>query len=232
MKEFRDYTTEFELRARPTGGVIVEGHAAVFNSVSRNLGGFVEVVAPGAFRDTIRAADVRALFNHDSNLILGRTTAGTLRLSEDREGLAYEIDVPDTTAGRDLQVSMERRDITQSSFGFNIPAGGDSWSQTNDGYPLRTLNRASLDDGDISPVTYPAYTTTDSGLARALRSLADDDHTIDALVEAAKANTLARALTEEPADDDERRSTVPVAVAQARLAHLARPSHWTQLTNG
>lgn len=230
MRETRDYRSEFEIREKPTGGVVIDGHAAVFGKLSENLGGFVEQVRAGAFTDTIPTADVRALFNHDSNLILGRTAAGTLRIAEDSLGLAYDFDLPDTTAGRDLQVSMERGDITQSSFGFFIEA--DSWGQTNDGYPMRTLERVSLHNGDVSPVTYPAYHQTDSGIAHALRSLVDDAHPLDELLAAAKAGALRDVLTEDTAAHDERVVAVPLSVARASLQHLERPTRWPQLTNG
>lgn len=153
------------------GGVQVEGHAAVFNRLSQDLGGFVEQVAPGAFKKTIQEADVRALFNHDPSQVLGRSTAGTLRLSEDNVGLHYSVDLPDTSFARDLAVSMGRGDVSQSSFGFRVVPNGDAWSFTDQDYPLRTLNELQL--MDVSPVTYPAYLDADSGIAgRALAGLA------------------------------------------------------------
>jgi HK97 family phage prohead protease len=161
----------------------IQGHAAVFDRHSQDLGGFVERVAPGAFKKTIREADVRALFNHDPNMILGRSTAGTLRLSEDRAGLAYDLSLPDNTLGRDLRVSIERGDITQSSFGFRTIH--DSWSRTDDGYPLRTLEEVSLHNGDVSPVTYPAYEDTDVTARAAVRNLSQQTGVpADELVEA------------------------------------------------
>lgn len=137
------------------------GHAAVFNSVTQ-IGGFREVVAPGAFKEAIAGDDVRALFNHDPNLILGRNRAyprPTLRLAEDTIGLFIEIDPPDTTYARDLGVSIGRGDVSQMSFSFAIPEGGEVWDFTNKENPLRTIIKARL--FDISPVTYPAYRTTD-----------------------------------------------------------------------
>lgn len=170
--ERRFTTGEFEVRTTATGGVVVEGHAAVFNRYSQDLGGFVEQVAPGAFTKTIQEADVRALFNHDPNQVLGRNKAGTLRLSEDTLGLLYQVDLPDTSFARDLAVSMERGDVTQSSFGFRVMPNGDDWSFTEGETPLRTLNELSL--FDVSPVTYPAYLDADSGIAgRALTGLAN-----------------------------------------------------------
>lgn len=145
----------------------IVGHAAVFNSLSEDLGGFRETILPGAFADAIGRDDVRALINHDSNLILGRNRAGTLTLSEDERGLLVEITPPDTSYARDLMVSMERGDINQMSFGFSVAPGGASWGETTDGVYVRTLSKCNL--FDVSPVTYPAYTQTDV----ALRSLSE-----------------------------------------------------------
>lgn len=119
---------------------------------------FRERIAPGAFAEAIREDDVRALFNHDPNLILGRTTAGTLLLAEDETGLRYEIDPPETQWARDLMVSVERGDISQSSFGFSVVR--EEWqapSSPNE-LPLRTILEARL--YDVSPVTFPAYEET------------------------------------------------------------------------
>lgn len=170
----RSFVTEFEVRTGPSGSAIVEGHGAVFNLLSKNLGGFVERVDPKAFKQTLgNDPDVRALINHNPMNILGRTRSGTLRLSTDSTGLAYEIDMPNRQDARDLMASLERGDITQSSFAFYITRDGDEWSETEDGFPLRTITNVSLHDGDVSPVTYPAYPDADSGLRkRAIYSLA------------------------------------------------------------
>lgn len=190
--ERRAMPTEFEVRARKSGdGVVIEGHGAVFNRTSQNLGGFVEQVHPDAFKRTLgNDPDVRALVNHDPSLLLGRTRSGTLRLSTDSTGLFYEIDLPDTQVARDLRISMERRDIDQSSFAFFVNA--DEWSQTEDGFPLRTLTAVSLHNGDVSPVTYPAYEAADSGVAgRAYKSLAEARSLdVEAVRRAAEAGTL------------------------------------------
>ncbi|BEP14806.1 hypothetical protein acdb102_31170 [Acidothermaceae bacterium B102] len=169
--ERRFVNSEFQVRTLPMGGVQIEGHAAVFNRYSQDLGGFVEQVAPGAFSKTIAEADVRALFNHDPSMVLGRNRAGTLRLSEDNVGLHYQVDLPDTSYARDLATSMGRGDVSQSSFGFRVVPNGDDWSFTEQDYPLRTLRELQL--MDVSPVTYPAYLDADSGIAgRALTGLA------------------------------------------------------------
>lgn len=137
----------------------IVGHAALFNSRSENMGGFVEVIAPGAFSEAIQEDDVRALFNHDANYVLGRNRSGTLQLREDGQGLAIDIDPPDTQWARDLLVSIERGDISQMSFGFRVKAGGQEWTEDADGMVVRTIKKVKL--YDVSPVTYPAYPATD-----------------------------------------------------------------------
>jgi HK97 family phage prohead protease len=153
------------------------GYAAVFNSNSvvldEGAGPFVERIQPGAFGASL-GGDVRALFNHDPNFILGRSTAGTLRLVEDERGLAFELDLPETTLGRDLAVSVERGDIREMSFAFRVPKGGDAWAKVGNDW-LRTLKQVTL--VDVSPVTFAAYPATEVGL----RSVAVDAETRAAL---------------------------------------------------
>lgn len=143
----------FEMRADEAPKIV--GHAALFNTEA-DLGFFREVIEPGAFEKSIGKDDVRALFNHDPNFVLGRNTAGTLRLSEDDKGLAIELDPPETQWAKDLMVSMKRGDITQMSFGF-IAKG--QRTEKRDGMLYRIVSEAQL--FDVSPVTYPAYKQTD-----------------------------------------------------------------------
>lgn len=134
----------------------ISGYAAKFNTLSENLGGFREQINTGAF-DNVLTNDVRALFNHNPSLILGRTTAGTLTLETDTSGLRYHIDPPDTQAARDLMKSIERGDVTQSSFAFRVD--DDDWQEDEDGRLIRTIKTYKR-LYDISPVTYPAYPDT------------------------------------------------------------------------
>lgn len=159
-----------ELRVEPTEDSIgigtLRGHAAVFGVMSEEICGFREIVEPGAFRQSIGRDDVRALFNHDPSSVLGRNKAGTLRLTEDRVGLAMEVDLPDTTVGRDLRVSVERGDVTQMSFGFRVIE--DIWERkTEDGVEQEVRRLRQVQLFDVSPATFPAYPQTDL----ALRSL-------------------------------------------------------------
>lgn len=150
---------KFETRADGEGAEkpVIIGHAAVFDQLSEDLGGFREKIAPGAFAEAINRDDVRALFNHDPNFVLGRNKAGTLRMTEDAVGLRVEIDPPDTQIARDLMVSLKRGDISQMSFGFIVEA--QAWEEGEDGKVTRTIKKAGL--FDVSPVTYPAYPQTD-----------------------------------------------------------------------
>lgn len=133
----------------------IRGYAAVFGKYSNNLGGFREIIQPGAFSDVLEN-DVRALFNHDPNHVLGRTLSGTLRVFQDDVGLGYEVDLPDTQTARDLAVSIERGDVSQSSFAFTIAQGGASWGEDDEVGYTRTISKVAR-LYDVSPVTYPAY---------------------------------------------------------------------------
>lgn len=136
----------------------IRGHAAIFNELSVDLGGFREKIDPGAFAKSILEDDVRALWNHNADMVLGRNKSGTLKLTEDERGLAIEIDPPDTQLGRDVMCLMQRGDVTQMSFGFTVPDGGERWEMIG-GVAIRTLTAVNL--FDVSPVTYPAYEGTD-----------------------------------------------------------------------
>lgn len=159
--ERRAVTAAPELRAEGAAK-IARGYAALFNSEADIGGYFREIIAPGAFADTLKDSDVRALIDHDSGRVIGRTKSGTLRLVEDDKGLAVEIDLPDTTDGRDLAVQLERGDISGMSFGFIVRH--DEWDETSDP-PTRTIHAVDL--REVSAVAFPAYGDTEI----ALRSL-------------------------------------------------------------
>jgi HK97 family phage prohead protease len=151
-----------ELRADDDTKTIT-GYAAVFGA-NADLGFFEERIAPGAFARAIdEDQDVRALWNHDANFILGRTKSGTLRLAEDDTGLRIDIDPPDTQTARDLVESIRRGDVDQMSFAFR--AVKESWTERDGELPLRELEDVDL--FDVSPVTYPAYEATSVGLRSA-----------------------------------------------------------------
>lgn len=156
--ERRFVTQEVRAVKAEDGKTTIRGYAAVFESLSDNLGGFREKIEPGAFKAALKKTDCRALINHDANLIIGRQSSGTLRLKEDKTGLFMEVDLPDTQYARDLAVSIERGDINQQSFGFRVKK--DSWEENREsGEITRTI--IELEDlFDVSPVTFPAYPDT------------------------------------------------------------------------
>ena len=142
------------------GGKVLAGYAAVFDELSDPIYGFRERIARTAFDKTLAdGADVRALFNHNPDHVLGRTKSGTLRLKVDARGLAFEIDIPNTTAGNDLRELVRRGDIGGVSFQFY--AIRDSWGTDGEG-TVRTLEEVRL--VDISPATFPAYPQSDVAL--------------------------------------------------------------------
>ena len=147
----------------------ITGYAAVFDTETVIGGkdwGFREKIAKGAFTEALRTSDVRALFNHDEEYVLGRLKSGTLRLEEDERGLKVEIDPPDTQDAKDLIKRMQRGDIDQMSFAFTMEGGIQTWDETGD-MPLRIIEKVG-DLLDVSVVTYPAYPETEA----AARSLA------------------------------------------------------------
>ncbi|MDX1015344.1 HK97 family phage prohead protease [Sinorhizobium medicae] len=155
--------TAVELRAE---GRKLVGYAAVFGQEAR-IADFTEVIAPGAFQRSLAAGgDVLALADHDPKRVLARTKSGTLRLSEDERGLRFELDVPDTSVGRDILALAARSDLGGMSFGFEVPEGGEEWHGDR-----RTLRAVKLHE--ISVVqSFPAYSGT-SVSARSRRTIAD-----------------------------------------------------------
>lgn len=146
-----------EVRAMDDGINRLCGYALKWDKPYQMFG-FSESISREALKDA-DMTDVRALLNHDTNIVLGRTTAGTLRLRSDEVGLSYEIDLPDTQAGRDLAISVKRGDISQSSWGFSLNVNeDDDWTRSDAG-EHRTIKRVRR-VWDVSPVTFPANPDT------------------------------------------------------------------------
>jgi HK97 family phage prohead protease len=169
----------------------IRGYAALFNQLSEDLGGFREQLATGAFGDAVSNSDVRALINHDPNLVLGRNRAGTLAMREDAAGLYVEITPPDTQAARDLVELMRRGDVSQMSFAFTVAKEDQTWTREGTGPWLRTIKRVSR-LFDVSVVTYPAYPQT-SAAVRALEEVTDAAAEMAAAEAAAARQRQARA---------------------------------------
>jgi HK97 family phage prohead protease len=175
-------------RARDGKPALIEGYGAVFYRAGdpgteyRLLPNLVERIRPTAFDRALREDDVRALKNHDPNLLLGRTSAGTLKLRVDEIGLGYEIDTPDTTVGRDTAAEVGRRDLQGSSFSFLTENEDDvEYARESDIFIVWINNIRMF---DVGPVTFPAYEGTTTGVR-----CAGDAHNPEALLELAKRRT-------------------------------------------
>ena len=180
---------EFRMENAEQNGNTIRGYAAIYNSDSEWMGGFYEQIETGAFDDVLDN-DVRAYFNHDENLLLGRVSSGTLRISTDKRGLFYEVDLPNTTYANDLVELMKRGDVNQSSFAFLIEK--DRWEQRG-GTTYRIIEKVSR-LLDVSPVAQPAYPDATSELKRDLETKPKED---------AKAATEAKATDSDGAKTDD-----------------------------
>jgi len=153
--EVRFINADLEVRSsEDEKSSILTGRAVPFNELSEDLGGFRERIAPGAFDLNVR--DIKALWSHDSSRVLGSTRVKTLKLEEKSNGIDFELDLPDTTTGKDAVESIQRGDIDAMSFGFMVHE--DNFEQI-DGDIVRTVLRGDLIE--ISPVAFPAYSQTD-----------------------------------------------------------------------
>ena len=145
-----------EFRTHDEGGPVIEGYFSVFNRDYELWPGAVEQVAPGAFRETL-GDDIRALANHDTRLVLGRTTTGTLTLREDDKGLFGTIKMNEQDSdAMNLYARVQRGDVSQCSFGFDIL--DEEFTERSDGSVLWTIRKVKL--YEVSVVTFPAYVET------------------------------------------------------------------------
>jgi HK97 family phage prohead protease len=170
---------QFELRATENGEkrAVITGYGAVFNSESRNLGGFTETIHPAAFDNVLSSnPDVIGVFNHDRNLLLGRTTNGTLKLTTDAYGLRYEITPnTNTSIGKDCVEWVKDRTVVGSSFAFAISKdSGDAWSTDARGMRRREVRNIALLE-DVGPVARPAYDSSSVVVSRRAIELALGD---------------------------------------------------------
>lgn len=154
--ERRFVSAEVRVAEDADGQSHIRGYGAVFNEWSLDLGGFREMIEPGAFSKTLQEADVRSLWNHNPDYILGRNKSGSLHLFEDARGLGYDVVPPDAQWARDLIVSIRRGDVSQASFGFETLR--DRWDQDEEGHVTRRLLEVKL--FDVGPVTFAAYPQT------------------------------------------------------------------------
>lgn len=153
-------TRSGQLQAASQGRL--RGYAAVFNAPSLDLGGFREIIKPGAFARSLKdAPNVRALYDHDTRQVLGTTRADTLQLREDAKGLSFELMLPDTSYARDLSALVDRGDVAGCSFAFRVRPGGESWEQRS-GETVRVLSDIEL--AEITITANPAYPDTEVAL--------------------------------------------------------------------
>jgi hypothetical protein len=157
---------DLEIRKTDDGKVTARGYAAVFEKLSLPLYNFKEKIRSGAFKNSISKNNIRALWNHNADIVLGSTKANTLRLEEDAKGLRFELDLPDTQAGRDAAVLIQRGDVEGMSFGFRTIK--QEWDESDPKNIVRTL--VDLDCSEISATAFPAYPQTKVGV----RSVEDD----------------------------------------------------------
>lgn len=158
--EVRSVAAELRAEAQEGAAPKLVGYAAVFGKRSVDMGGFREMIEQGFF-DLAVHDDVRALWNHESAFVLGRTRSGTLEVGEDETGLRMSCMPPDTQWARDALETVRRGDVDQMSFGFSVRPGGEEWRQEADGSWLRILKAGGCDRlYEVSPVTFPAYTST------------------------------------------------------------------------
>ena len=153
--ETRSYPGRVELRQAASGARRIYGYAARFEELSEDLGGWREIIDP-AFFDGVIANDVRALWQHDPSYVLGRTAAGTAWLTLDEAGLLYEAEPSAAQWAQDALASIERGDVSESSFSFMVAE--DRWDVVGNVVIRRLLKAERL--YDVSPVTFPAYPTT------------------------------------------------------------------------
>lgn len=185
-----------EIRKADDGKSTIAGYAVVFEKLSQPIAGlFREKVRAGAFTDALKKNNIRALWNHNSDLVLGSTKAGTLRLSEDEKGLRFEVDAPDTTAGRDALTTIARGDVDGMSFGFNVRK--QEWDESDPKNVVRTL--VDVDLREISPTPFPAYLSTKV----AVRSVEDDfaDHAAEVQAENERKEQEKQAAAQKVATD-------------------------------
>jgi len=151
----------------------IEGVAAVYNQPTRIdtiFGSYVEVIEEGFF-EGVMENDVRALWNHNTDLVLGRVKSGTLEIRDQKEGLGTVIHPPDTQWGRDAVTSIKRGDVDQMSFAFNVKTGWDEWKENEEGVMVRRLKAGACKQlYDVSPVSFPAYPQTSVSVRRALQN--------------------------------------------------------------
>lgn len=224
--EVRTLTEPIEVRSAGGKTLTAAGVAVRYGSISKVLvdqrrGQFHERILAGAFKDSLNGTDVRFVHEHDRNLLLGRTASGTLRFEDTPTDLRYELDLPDTTLGRDVATMLERGDVAGSSVAMITRQTKAGWSKTTDGLALRSVQTSALDH--VATTAWNAY--DDSTASIALRSLADDLHVdLPSLIEASHTGALADLIASPGSDETE--TTTDEADDEDPVVIHRRPATW------
>lgn len=208
--EYREYIAqELRIEGDSEGRKRLSWYASVFDSLSEDLGGFREKIGRRAFTDTVQNDDIRALFNHDPNFVLGRNRSGTLNLRVDLTGLRAEVVLPNTRYADDLAEVVARGDVSGGSFAFSIEGDdGQRWYYDEDGTLIREVRKVRL--YDVSPVVFPAYPGTNGSAF--IRSLGVDQEEL--------ARVIASLQPEPPVTTHEPRIPISLRRRQLELARL------------
>lgn len=160
--EKRAFPFEMRMETAEDGNAKVTGAGAVYNKRSLDLGGFVEIIREGAFtRSLEEGREIKSYFNHDPNQVLGTTESDPpLNIEDGKRGLNYEVEIPDTSYGRDLRENLKRKNVKGSSFQFKTIE--DNWYKDDEGVTVRELVEATL--FEVGPVSDPAYLVANSEL--------------------------------------------------------------------
>lgn len=166
---------ELVIETRASGREAIRGLAIPYNRLSLDLGGFRERILPGAFDKLLTRqrgrSEILSYYNHNSDLLLGRESAGTLTVTSDAKGISYTVEPPDTSAGRDVLALVRSRNLTGSSFAFTVGSKGERFTTDESGKAIREIVDAS---GlyELGPVNVPAYGSATSAVV-AQRSYAE-----------------------------------------------------------
>lgn len=228
--EIRSVPTDLKVITRDdgTGAKQIQGYAILFDSLSVDLGGFVEIIKPTAL-DGVDLSDVKLVYAHENNSILARASAGNLQTKVDDKGLFFNAELPDTTLANDVYANIQAGNLKGMSFTFNIPTNGDTWARQKDGSLLHTVTQI----GTITELTvtaYPAYQKTSVELKRSAENMkgttmAEDNKPAVDPKEPAKEAPITPDETVKPAKDADMQAVMDamnaqIAELQAKVAAL------------
>jgi HK97 family phage prohead protease len=206
-RELRTFAAASPLEVRTTsdGSKQIAGTAIVYNSRSVDLGSFTEIVSPGALTRTLRESpDILAFRDHDQTLLLGRTTAGTLKLTNTAKGLDFVLTLPKTAIGDDTAENVRLRNLTGVSFAFRVAPSGDKWEQDAQGNVTRTL--LDIDLYEVSPTSFAAYPASNVSIRSAPEKIKEKlrRDIVDDIIADDSSDDVDNDNDDDPDEDDER----------------------------